>query len=309
MSEGSLRSLLGKVVGERFLLTQHLGNGTYGTVFIATEYKNDQPLRTVAVKLVTMDDSEIAVLLQDAARNAVNLDHPNIIKCYESNTCILGTRHILYSTMELADTSLETRLRSDGVMSELETLDLAKQIGSALAYLHYLGLTHHDLKPANILKVGSQWKLSDFDTASERKRIQRTSEILGTHLYAPPEALRGLDTSHWDMWSLGCTLVECLTGHPPFEADTIAALQRLVQASEPVLPSINDELLRDLIQRSLSKDPNKRPRPEHIALISPTESPPRKYYTPSFPVSVPEPPPIDWKAITSSPAHGQTYET
>jgi serine/threonine protein kinase len=163
----------------------------------------------------------------------------------------------LYIAMELADETLERRLMR-GALTTLEAIDLARHIGSALAFLHddERHLVHRDLKPANILCVGGVWKLSDYGIVRHvgAGSHAETASVKGTLAYMPPESFDGVVSPAWDVWSLGVILVEGLTGKRPFSGASDAELMRAIYTKEPEfqrsIPDKLDGIVRGCLNRN-----------------------------------------------------------
>ncbi len=159
--------------------------------------------------------------------HSIRLDFAAILRGYAAGLCTLLEEEYLYLVMEQAEGSLETRLR-EGALAVSELRAVAGAVAAALTYCHTppYHLVHCDVKPANLLCVHGQWKLADFGLARALGSRQSTrGATLGTLLYTPPEALFGLISPAWDVWSLGMLLLEAFTGRHPFaEQEDVAAL-------------------------------------------------------------------------------------
>ncbi|MBZ0214235.1 MAG: protein kinase, partial [Nitrospirae bacterium] len=228
MSSSALKLLQGRVVDGRYLLDEWLGGGSFGGVFLAGEYVDDRRLRTVAVKLLPAEPGDAGDAQRRELEVSLNLDHPNLLRCFSAGRCGVEGFDVLYLTMEVAEGSLEARLQ-ESRLSESETRELALSLASALAHLHAKNLVHRDVKPGNVLRVGDAWKLADFGSVrAVEKSTAQASKNIGTASYAPPEAYEGSVSSAWAVWSLGRLLQEAATGVLPFEADTPTALMHRV---------------------------------------------------------------------------------
>jgi serine/threonine-protein kinase len=255
--EGELQ----KPVLGRYQIEKKLGKGAMGVVYLGSDPKLD---RMVALKTLNLSQEFEGEELQEAttrffheAAAAGRLKHPNIISVYDA-----GEQYDLaYISMEyFKGGDLLPYTRKERLLP-LETLiELGIKAAEALDYAHNQGVVHRDIKPANILynPANSQIKLTDFGIAHiiDSKKT-KTGIILGTPSYMSPEQLAGkrLD-GRSDLFSLGVTLYQLLSGELPFRADSMASLMFKIASDEhpdileyrPDLPlclkAIVDKLLR-----------------------------------------------------------------
>lgn len=236
----------------RYRVTDRLGVGGMGVVMRA----RDEVLgRDVAVKMLadnlSMDDSSRARFLQEA-RAAAAVTDPRVVAVFDVGE--EGGRP--YLVMELVDgPSLAAVLAAEGPLSGEEVLDIAIDALAGLGCAHEAGLLHRDVKPGNLLRApDGTVKVTDFGVAVavDSDRLTRTGHVIGTAAYLPPERRRGEGaTVRTDLWSLGATLTELLTGEPPGAA------------ADAALAARGDEVparLRLLLRRLLAADARDRPR-------------------------------------------------
>ncbi len=225
----------GRVVDGRFPLLQYLGGGERSAVFV-TE-RDDQGPRKAAIKLV----------LADAPLSpAAELSHPRLLRLFETGRCQLDGTELAYLVMEFADENLAEVL-SQRPLSAAEARQALEPILDALEYLRARGLVHGRLRPANILAVGDRLKLASDGMCTAGAWEGRPG---GPSPYDPPELAFGWITPAADVWSLGITLVEALTQHPPAR-DSSGEL-------EPVLPAGLPGELTEIVFHSLERDPRRR---------------------------------------------------
>jgi Protein kinase domain len=253
----------GELLGGRFSILQQIGRGGAGTVFSAFDTKVGQK---VAVKVLHADIREASQL--ERLRREVRASrpgHPNAVAVYDLFDD--GRRRFL--TMELIDgRSLSHRLASGERLPVDGTAAMGRQIAAALADLHAKGLVHRDVKPGNILLApDGNAKLCDMGLARSTMRggtITETEMVVGTPAYmAPEQALAGDLTAASDVYALGLTIYQCLTGEVPLQEDTAVATLMLRQRSRP--PKVRSECddcpkwLDRLIRRMLNPVPDERP--------------------------------------------------
>lgn len=218
-------------------LIKFIGKGGFGSVY--TTIWSGQ---LVAVKLCQFDsdasDESTDILNEIDCFSA--LLHPNIVKYYG---CGRDTQQIAIFMEFLPGGSMAQYIKhSGGFLGELEVQRFAVQILSGLDYLHQEGLVHRDIKGSNLLldQLRTRVKLSDFGAAKRLTTLDRsrTDTLVGTTYWISPEVIRGAAAGRAnDVWAFGITLIEMLTGEPPFKnMDPLAAMFRI--ASRP--PSVNN---------------------------------------------------------------------
>jgi len=205
----------------QFELREVIASGGMGTVYRSFDITLE---RQVAVKLLKREMAEDAQVLESfyrEARAGAALNHTNIIHIYTFDEY----EGLPYLVMELADNgSLDSRIEKDGVVPELIVLDVGVAVASALDTALKHNLLHRDIKPGNILfNAEGEPKLVDFGLArGTEDQEESDTAVWGTPYYVAPEKIkREAETFHSDMYSLGGTLYHALTGHVPFEAETI----------------------------------------------------------------------------------------
>jgi len=203
-----------------------LGRGGMGTVFRA---KQPSVNRTVALKVLAKravwDGGSLTRFTREA-HTAAAAGHPNIIEVYDTGS----DRGWHYIAMEYMDGgSLSDLLDRDGPLPPARALALMKQVTAGLAEAHRLKILHRDIKPSNILLTSRGWaKLADFGLAKRPDidlSLTRPAAVLGTPIYMAPEAIRGEEyDERSDLYSLGATFYQAITGQPPFAAETCTEL-------------------------------------------------------------------------------------
>jgi hypothetical protein len=251
------------VLGGRYALGEVLGTGGMATVWRAT----DRVLgRQVAVKILSpllAADPGFLARFEREARHAAGLVHPRLVTVFD---CGIdgGTAFIV---MELVEgRTLRQVLDEAGPLSPGQAVAVASAVCEGLAVAHAAGLVHRDIKPANIALAGGEVKLLDFGIARAEGSAggTRTVGVLGTAAYLSPEqATGGPAGPQSDLYSLGCVLVEMLTGAPPFSADSAVGLAYRHVHDDPGPPSARrpglPAQLDAITARLLAKDPAGRP--------------------------------------------------
>lgn len=251
-----------------FELHEILGEGESGTVFRARQVSLDRP---VALKVLTPSlsrDPEALERFLAEARVTAKLHHPNIVRFIR----VAMAEGLYYLAMEYIDGgSVRALIKANPAgLPETQTLALGKQIASALHAAHFAGLVHRDVKPENILltKEGEA-KLADLGIAVKVDlggplTTGEKSEFWGTAAYLAPEVIEGYGATdpRADLYSLGATLFEMLTGRTPFIADTPQEVLRMqVMDTPPDIRELRADVtpeMATLIKRLLNKDPKQR---------------------------------------------------
>ena len=248
----------GKLLSNRYLLAEEIGNGGMGSVFRA------QDLRTggqVAVKIphpFLARDPIYTQRLRNEARIASKLDSPRIVRVVDFDT----DDGLPFLVMEfVSGETLADEMHSRGRLSISEALTVALEIARALDAAYQRGIVHRDLKPQNIKLVEGQIKVLDFGIAREEGMagVTAVQVFMGTPEYAAPERAEGLADIRSDIYSLGVLLYEMLAGHLPFTGlSPIAVLRKHEREQPPPLPGDIPEEPAAIVLRCLAKPPEER---------------------------------------------------
>jgi len=257
-----------------FLLEEAIGVGGMGAVYRALDTKLD---RQIALKLLPSDqaaDPEVVARFYQEGRSAARLDHENIARVH----CIGQDGACHYIAFEFIEgETLRQRAERAGSFAVNEAVHIALEIAQALVHASERGVVHRDIKPSNIIITPSgRAKLVDMGLARRFERdgdngLTQSGMTLGTFDYISPEQARDprdVDVRS-DLYSLGCTIFQMLTGRPPFPGGTV--LQKLIQHQEEAPPdvrSLNPQIpveLANIIVKLMAKDRDRRYQtPEHL---------------------------------------------
>jgi TonB family protein len=225
----------GRVIDGRFPLVQYLGGGERSAVFVTG--REDQGPKKAAIKLIFTNAPRAM---------GTELSHPHLLRLFETGRCELDGTELAYLVMEYADENL-AQVLTGRPLSAPETRAALESILDVLEYLHEQGLVHGRVRPANILAVGDQLKLSSDGLCRAGAWEGRPGEPGACD---PPELALGWITPAADVWSLGITLVEALTQHPPARNSS--------GELEPLLPARLPVELSEIVFHSLEPDPRRR---------------------------------------------------
>ena len=251
----------------RYEIERELGKGAMGSVYLG---KDPKISRVVAIKTLALSDEFAADELQEVkarffreAETAGRLTHPSIVTIYDA-----GEEHDLaYIAMEfLKGTDLTPYIKKDNLLPVDKVLDLIKRAAEGLGYAHESNVVHRDIKPANLMwdPQTDSMKITDFGIARITDSSKtRTGLVLGTPSYMSPEQLAGQKIhGQSDLFSLGVTLYQLVTGELPFKGESMANLMFRITNEKHASPeSVNPDLPRCIciiINRALEKDTDKR---------------------------------------------------
>jgi eukaryotic-like serine/threonine-protein kinase len=251
----------------RYQLEREIGRGAMGIVYLGRDTAIN---RMVAIKAIPLaSEFSDAELVEARARffreaeTAGRLNHPNIVTIYD----VGEERGLAYIAMEyLKGRHLSDYAKSDSLMEPRKVLEIIGRTADALGFAHKQQVVHRDIKPANLMyDPGTDiLKITDFGIARlSGAGSTRTGIVLGTPSFMSPEQLEGRTvTGHSDLFSLGVSLFQLLTGQLPFTADSMTGLmQQIAEAPHPPLRAFRPDLpacVEGVIDRALAKNPDAR---------------------------------------------------
>jgi len=259
-----------------YQLEARIGAGGMGDVYRARDSRLG---RIVAIKVLPASSTQDAARkrFEREARAVAGLNHPHICTLHDIGTAATASREreVHYLVMEFVNGETLADVLMRGPLSQVQTLDYAIQIASALCVAHAAGIVHRDLKPGNIMATASGAKLLDFGLAqapvtatpllpaaahSVSGDLTMTGNF-GTLCYMAPEQLRGEPAdARTDVYAFGCVLYEMFTGAKAFPERVGANIPELYPVEEPRLDShgsIPDDVQR-LLRRCLAASPGDR---------------------------------------------------
>ena len=219
-----------------YRITGKLGEGGMGVVYKAEDTSLDRPvaLKFLAAHLVS--DEDIRKRFEREAKAAAALNHPNICTVHEISEANART---FIAMAFLEGEGLDKKIEA-GPLKLKDALDIAIQTAQGLQAAHEKGIVHRDIKPANLMVTGSgttqHVTIMDFGLAllSDRSKLTRTDETMGTVTYMSPEQTYGTDIDHRsDIWSLGVVIYEMVTGQQPFKGHYDKAVMYSITNEEP----------------------------------------------------------------------------
>lgn len=251
----------------RYHLEREIGRGAMGVVYLGRDTAIN---RLVAIKAIPLASEFSGSELLEArsrffreAETAGRLNHPNIVTIYD----VGEERGLAYIAMEyLKGRHLSEYAACNALLEPRKVLEVIGRTADALGFAHKQQVVHRDIKPANLMFDASTdiLKITDFGIARlSNATSTRTGIVLGTPSFMSPEQLEGRTvTGHSDLFSLGVSLFQLLTGHLPFTADSMTGLmQQIAEAPHPPLRAYRPDLpacVESIIDRALAKNPEAR---------------------------------------------------
>lgn len=247
----------GIFIGERYEIIERVGSGGMSEVYKARDHKLN---RLVAIKILKREFSEDKTFVQKfirEAQSAAGLMHPNIVNVYDVGQ--EGNTH--YIVMELVDgITLKKYIENKGKLSPKEVVSIGIQAALGIDAAHKNNIIHRDIKPQNIIisKEGKV-KIADFGIAKAASSETVSSNAMGSvHYISPEQARGGYSDAKSDIYSLGITLYEMVTGRVPFDGDTTVSIaiqhlqDELIEPSKytPDVPISLEQIILKCTQKS-----------------------------------------------------------
>ena len=225
----------------RYRIERLLGSGSMGHVYLAYDADLDRPVAVKTLRDLVLDEEMRQVFLsrfQNEARAAARLHHPNIVQIFDVGDDPNVGPYLVFEYVQ--GHTLKDELKSGGPLPRERLLQVARQVGDALATAHVAGVIHRDLKPENLLITDNdQVKLADFGIARvPNADLTKEGQFLGTPCYSAPETLRSGEYSEQsDLFSFGAVMYEAASGERAFPGTEAMAVAHAVMNGTPVPPS------------------------------------------------------------------------
>jgi eukaryotic-like serine/threonine-protein kinase len=252
--------MIGKRISGRYKILDMLGGGGMANVYLAHDMILD---RNVAVKMLRHDltnDEEFIRRFHREAQSATSLIHPNIVNIYD----VGEEDDIYYIVMEHVDgQTLKQYIQQFSPLRVEESIEIMRQLTSAIAHAHQNNIIHRDIKPDNILvdREGNV-KITDFGIAMalSATRFTQTNAVLGSvHYLSPEQARGGMANKKSDIYSLGIVLFELLTGRLPFSGESAVSIAlKHLQSETPSVRRWNPTIpqsVENVVLKATAKDP------------------------------------------------------
>ena len=252
---------IGMMIGDRYEVLEKIGTGGMSDVYKAKDHKLN---RFVAMKVLKQEFSENANFVSKfrvEAQAAAGLMHPNIVNVYD-----VGEENgIYYIVMELVEgITLKKYIEKKARLSYKEAVSIAIQVSMGIEAAHNNHIIHRDIKPQNIIiSKDGKVKVTDFGIAKAATSNTITSNVMGSVHYTSPEQARGgYSDEKSDIYSLGITMFEMLTGRVPFNGETTVAIAiKHIQEEMPSPAEFVGEIpgsVESIVLKCCQKSPDRR---------------------------------------------------
>jgi serine/threonine-protein kinase len=241
----------GQTLG-KYKIIAPLGSGGFGTVYLAQDTWID---KKVAIKVPHRQNLDFGELLREP-RLLARVSHPNIV----SITTAEKQENVFFIVMEYVQgETLENLIAASGALDVTRTLDFTCQICNAVDHAHRQGVIHRDLRPANVLVTDHDMlKVADFGTSRFLEIAAHGTTVIGSPPYMAPEQFHGKAVFASDLYSLGVTMYQMLTGVLPYDAPAPADLDRLMSGELVSPPRLKNpaipKAINDIVMRAMAPD-------------------------------------------------------
>jgi serine/threonine-protein kinase len=245
----------GQTIG-KYKIIEALGSGGFGTVYLAEDTWIG---KKVALKVPHRQSVNFGELLREP-RLLASLNHPNIVAVLTAEK----QDSVFFIVMEyVTGETLEAIIGRDGALEMSRALDITCQICNAVDHAHRQGVLHRDLRPANIMiSDNGMVKVADFGTSRFLELAAIGTTVIGSPPYMAPEQFHGRATFASDIYSLGVTMYQMMTGVLPYQTPAPADLERLMRGEMVSPPRMRNaripQRVNDIILKAMAPDASER---------------------------------------------------
>ena len=241
----------GQTIG-KYKIHNPIGSGGFGTVYLAEDTWID---KKVAIKVPHRQNVDFGDLLHEP-RLLASLNHPNIVSILTAEK----QENVFFIVMEyVPGDTLEAVISKDGMLELTKALDYTCQICNALDHAHQHGVIHRDLRPGNVLVTeAGLLKVADFGTSRFIEIAAHGTTVIGSPPYMAPEQFHGKAVFASDIYSLGVSMYQMLTGVLPYNTPAPADLERLMRGELVSPPRTRNakipSAINDIVMKALAPD-------------------------------------------------------
>ena len=241
----------GQIIGKYKILST-IGSGGFGTVYLAEDTWID---KKVALKVPHKQGVDFGELLREP-RLLASLNHPNIVAILTAEK----QENVFFIVMEFVPgETLEAIIARDGALDVARALDYTCQISNAVDHAHKQGVLHRDLRPSNVIvSDNGLLKVADFGTSRFLEIAAHGTTVIGSPPYMAPEQFHGKAVFASDIYSLGVTMYQMLTGELPYDAPSPADLDRLMTADFLTAPRLKNpkipKAINDIVLKAMAPE-------------------------------------------------------
>ncbi|DBA02666.1 TPA: hypothetical protein N0F65_010491 [Lagenidium giganteum] len=262
---------VGDTPTKKWIRKEKIGQGAQGAVYRCEEAATGKEVAAKVILTHELSPSEVEAIRREV-KIIKRLQHPNLVQYYKATG---NKKHTMNIYMEyVSGGSLSGKLRREGALPLPTIKKYTRQLLKALQYLHQNRIAHRDIKCANIFLTSDEKliKLGDFGAFKEMGSVSLVGGIKGTPHWMAPEVIREQQTSSdgWfkaDIWSLGCTVLEMLTGHAPWQqySNPLTAMYQIVCSNAtPTIPDSAPEDTTTFLKWCLQRNPDDRPSTDQL---------------------------------------------
>ena len=241
----------GQIIGKYKILST-IGSGGFGTVYLAEDTWID---KKVALKVPHKQDVDFGELLREP-RLLASLNHPNIVTILTAEK----QENVFFIVMEFVPgETLETIITREGALDVGRALDFTCQICNAVDHAHRQGVLHRDLRPSNVLVTDNGMaKVADFGTSRFLEIAAHGTTVIGSPPYMAPEQFHGKAVFASDIYSVGVTMYQMMTGMLPYDSPSPADLDRLMRGDLLTAPRLRNskipKAISDVIMKAMAPE-------------------------------------------------------
>ena len=251
----------GTIIAERYEILGKIGTGGMADVYKAKDHKLNRFVAVKVLKPEFREDTTFIRKFKSEAQAAAVLTHPNIVNVFD----VGDDNGVYYIVMELIEgITLKEYISKKGKLSVKEATSIAIQVSMGLEAAHSHGIVHRDVKPQNIIiSMDGKVKVTDFGIARAASSNTISSNVMGSVHYSSPEQVRGgYSDEKSDIYSLGITMFEMLTGRVPFNGETTVAIaikhiQEEMPSPKEFVPEIPSSVA-SIVLKCCQKSPDRR---------------------------------------------------
>jgi eukaryotic-like serine/threonine-protein kinase len=241
----------GQIIG-KYKIFSTLGSGGFGTVYLAEDTWID---KKVALKVPHKQNLDFGELLREP-RLLASLNHPNIVTIVTAEK----QQNVFFIVMEFVPgDTLESIIARDGALDLPLALDFTCQICNAVDHAHRHGVLHRDLRPSNVMVTDNGMvKVADFGTSRFLEIAAHGTTVIGSPQYMAPEQFQGKAVFASDIYSIGVTMYQMLTGTMPYDTPTPADLERLKRGDLVTSPRLRNpkvpKAISNVVMKAMAAD-------------------------------------------------------
>ncbi len=253
----------GVMIADRYEIIDTVGSGGMSVVYKALDHRLNRHVAIKVLKEEFSNDKTFVSKFRVEAQSAAGLSHPNIVNVYD----VGDDEGVHYIVMELVEgITLKEYIQNKGHLSVSEAVNFSLQIASGIEVAHDNHIIHRDIKPQNIIVSPSGiLKVTDFGIAKAATSTTISSNAIGSvHYISPEQARGGFSDERSDIYSLGITMYEMVTGRVPYEGDNNVTVALMHIQNEMIAPSEYYPDILPSFEKVIAKCTQKKPERRYL---------------------------------------------